>query len=178
MKWIFIFLMIAANIACRTNRKFQTLNIKDSDFSSGTSSIREPEGMTAHFEASKGSLPWPAEGVIGMHFGKQKYGALDKITINNPGITIETKAREPVQAVFDGKVVSVPTIGPVEAVIIKHGNYFTTYSNLESVKVVKGQWIKRGQLLGRVAEIEGKANLEFIISNNANLNLNPEKWLR
>jgi murein hydrolase activator len=138
--------------------------------------IRE---LSDNFEKNKGSLPWPAAGTLSMHFGRQKYEGLDKIMIDNPGITLETKIGESVKAVFDGVVVTVTNIGPAQAVIMRHGKYFTTYSNLEGVSVSKGQQVKRGQALGKVTEgADGKGSLEFILSNDANVNLDPEKWLR
>ncbi len=83
------------------------------------------------------------------------------------------------KVIFDGEVSLITYIGDVQAVIVRHGKYFTTYSNLSSVSVTKGQQVKTGQMLGRVAEKEdGLGELEFLISNDANRNFDPEKWLR
>ena len=74
---------------------------------------------------------------------------------------------------------SVFSVGDVQGVILKHGKYFTTYSNLGSVSVSKGQQVKMGTVLGRVAEKdEGRGELEFLITDDKNRNLDPEKWLR
>jgi septal ring factor EnvC (AmiA/AmiB activator) len=63
-------------------------------------------------------------------------------------------------------------------VIIQHGRYFTTYSNLNGVTVQKGQQIKTGQTLGRVAaNFDGVGAIDFYISNESS-NYDPEKWLR
>jgi murein hydrolase activator len=137
----------------------------------------EAKKMSDNFELNRGSLPWPASGVVAMKFGPQKYEDLNVI-INNPGITVETNIGESVKAVFDGEVLAVTNIGPVQAIIIKHGKYFTTYSNLESVSVSKGQQLKRGQIIGKVTDTGGKGSLEFIISNDMDKNFDPEKWLR
>jgi murein hydrolase activator len=137
----------------------------------------EAREMSDNFEKNKGSLPWPSSGTVSMGFGPHQYEGL-KVIVNNPGITVETNIGETVKAVFDGEIASVTNIGPVQAVIIRHGKYFTTYSNLESVTVSKGQQVKRGQVIGKVTEIDGKGSLEFIISNDADKNFDPEKWLR
>ena len=67
----------------------------------------------------------------------------------------------------------------MQAVIVRHGKYFTSYSNLSSVSVTKGQQVKTGQVLGKVAEKEDNlGELELGISNDINRNFDPEKWLR
>lgn len=135
--------------------------------------------LSDDFEKNRGSLPWPIEsGRVSMHYGPQSIEGT-KVTYDNKGITIETDAGKSVKAVFDGEVVSVMSIGSVDAVVIQHGKYFTTYSNLESVGVSKGQQVKRGQSIGKVAEKgEGDGDLEFLISNDRYQYLNPESWLR
>jgi septal ring factor EnvC (AmiA/AmiB activator) len=124
-------------------------------------------------------LPWPVEsGNISMHFGRQSVeGTL--VYYDNPGITIETTAGKNVKAIFDGEVSSVFSIGASMAIILKHGKYFTTYSNVESPSVSRGQTVKRGQVIGKVAEKEdGDGDLDLIISNEKSVNFNPETWLR
>lgn len=135
--------------------------------------------LSDDFEKNRGSLPWPIEsGRVSMHYGPQ---AIEGTTVryDNKGITIETDAGKSVKAVFDGEVTGVISIGSVDAVVIKHGKYFSTYSNLESVSVSKGQQVKRGQVIGKVAEKDaGDGDLEFLISNDKDQYLNPESWLR
>ena len=139
----------------------------------------ESRALSVDFEKNRGSLPWPIEsGKVSMHFGTQKVEGLDLVKYDNPGITIETQAGKAVKAVFDGEVTLIMNIGDVQGVILKHGKYFTTYSNLSSASVSKGQEIKRGQVIGHVADKgDGDGELEFLISNEKN-NVNPELWLR
>jgi murein DD-endopeptidase MepM/ murein hydrolase activator NlpD len=66
-------------------------------------------------------------------------------------------------------------VGDVNAVMVRHGKYFTTYSNLESVTVTKGEKIRTGQLIGKVSEI---GQLEFVLSDEKDHKFDPEKWLR
>lgn len=137
----------------------------------------EAKALSDNFEKNRGNLPWPVTGNVSMHFGPQKY--FEGVTYDNPGITIESEAGNSVKAVFDGEVTAIFSIGPVQGVVLKHGKYFTSYSNLSSVGVSKGQLVKRGQIIGKVAEKdEGKGDIEFLISNDANRNFDPEKWLR
>jgi murein hydrolase activator len=136
--------------------------------------------LSDNFEKNRGSLPWPIEsGRVSMHFGPQVIEGIKGITYNNNGLTFETEAGKAVRVVFDGEVSVITNIGSVEAVIVRHGKYFTTYSNLSSVNVTKGQQVRTGQVIGRVAEKDDNiGELEFLISNDANRYFDPEKWLR
>jgi septal ring factor EnvC (AmiA/AmiB activator) len=129
--------------------------------------------MSDNFEKNRGRLPWPVDaGNVSMHFGLQSYVNLK---YNNQGITIEAQQGTFVKAIFEGEVQSVFNVGDVNAVMIRHGKYFTTYSNLESVSIAKGQKIRTGQILGRVSEI---GQLEFVLSDEKDHKFDPEKWLR
>lgn len=140
----------------------------------------ESKALSADFEKNKRVLPWPIEsGRISMHFGRQKVEGLGTVVYDNQGITIETDAGKPVKVVFDGEVSYIFNVGDVQAITIKHGKYFTTYSNLSSASVSKGQNVKRGQTIGRVADKgDGQGELEFIISDEKGQPINPELWLR
>jgi septal ring factor EnvC (AmiA/AmiB activator) len=129
--------------------------------------------LSDNFEKSRGHLPWPvASGSIAMRFGPHEY--LKDIYHNNQGITIETAPGTSVKAVFKGEVQSVFNVGDVSAVMIRHGKYFTTYSNLESVSVTKGQQVNTGQVLGKLADI---GQLDFVLSDEKDNLFDPEKWL-
>lgn len=134
--------------------------------------------LNANFEINRGSLPWPVDkGYTIMRFGTQKMEDVG-IVIDNPGITIGSDIGSTVKSLFDGEVSSVTNIDNMQVVIIKHGRYFTTYSNLNGVSVARGQNVRTGQSLGRVgANDEGVGSIDLIISNEKS-NLNPEGWLR
>jgi murein hydrolase activator len=129
--------------------------------------------LTGSFEKYKGRLPWPVSGTISMQYGPHEY--IKGIVHNNAGVTIDVTAGAAVKAVFEGEVQSVMNIGDVQAVMIRHGKYFTTYSNLSTVSVTKGERVSTGQIIGRVGEI---AQLEFVLSDDRNRNLDPERWLK
>ncbi len=130
--------------------------------------------LSGNFEKDKGHLPWPvASGTIAMRFGPHEY--MKNIFHDNQGITIECAEGSSVMAVFDGTVSIIFNVGDVMAVMIRHGKYFTTYSNLSAVSVSKGQAVKTGQQLGKVADI---GQLEFVLSDEKDHLYDPEKWLR
>lgn len=137
--------------------------------------------MNAGFENNRARLPWPVDqGYVCIHYGPYTIGET-KLKGDNPGITICTpQPGTNVKAVFDGEVVSVFNIGESKSVMIRHGKYFTVYSNLSSVNVAKGANVNTSQLIGKVAadEEDGEGGkLEFLLMIE-NKKVNPESWLR
>jgi septal ring factor EnvC (AmiA/AmiB activator) len=110
----------------------------------------DERALAATFEKNKGNLPWPVDnGRVSIPYGPSK---IEKLDFDNPGITIETpNVGAPVKAVFDGEVSAVSNTADVMTVMVRHGKYFSVYSNLANVSVSKGQSIKRGQVLGTTA---------------------------
>lgn len=129
------------------------------------------------FEANRGSLPWPVDkGVILMHYGSNVLESGSHI--NTESVTISSDIGAPVKAVFNGVVSVVTVVEDMQVVIIQHGKYFTTYSNLSGVTVRSGQEISTGQVLGKVAaNFDGIGAIDFFMSNEK-ANFNPESWLR
>jgi murein DD-endopeptidase MepM/ murein hydrolase activator NlpD len=67
----------------------------------------------------------------------------------------------------------------MQVVIIQHGRYFSTYSNLSGVSVSRGQQVKTGQVIGRVAvNLDGVGSVDLYISNENSNFYDPESWLR
>ncbi len=129
------------------------------------------------FERNRGSLPWPLDkGMVLMHYGNNTLPSGTVMDVTS--VTISSDIGSSVKAVFDGTVSAVQQVEDMMVVIVQHGRYFTTYSNLSGVTVKKGQDIKTGQNLGRVAaNFDGVGAIDFYISNESN-NYDPEKWLR
>ncbi len=129
--------------------------------------------LSGNFEINKGKLPWPVSGTVSMAFGPHEY--IKGIFHNNQGVTIDASAGSAVKAVFEGEIQAVFNVGDVQAVMIRHGKYFTTYSNLSTVSVSKGEQVKTGQIIGRVADI---GQLDFVLSDEKDHLFDPERWLR
>jgi murein hydrolase activator len=139
-----------------------------------------PEGfrISGSFESNKGRLPWPIEkGNVKIHFGTYSIEGT-KLRGNNPGITLATEPGAVVRAVFEGEVSRIFDIDGNWSVLIRHGKYFTVYSNLASVSVAKDQKVSSGALLGRAAaNDDGNGEIEFLLMQE-NRNLDPESWIR
>ena len=99
--------------------------------------------------------------------------------VENNGVDIKTVAGSEARAVFGGTVVSVfflPTIQ--NCVIVKHGEYFTVYSNIETVTVKPNQTISVKQSLGTLHTDKNedltKVHLEIWRGKDK---MDPETWL-
>jgi septal ring factor EnvC (AmiA/AmiB activator) len=136
--------------------------------------------LGADFSNNKGKLPWPVDkSVVLIPFGRYKVEGFDNIVDDNPGLTIGTQAGSPVKAVFSGEVIGIHNYGEAAAVIIRHGKYITSYSNLSAVNVSKGAIVNTGFVIGRAGEADdgsgGQINFMLMIENK---NVNPALWLR
>lgn len=134
--------------------------------------------LGADFSEARGRLPWPVDkGYVKVPFGTYSIEGT-KLRGDNPGLTIGTEKGSAVKAVFDGVVSAVHNYGDGAAIVIRHGKYFTSYSNLSSVSVAKGASVSRGQTIGRAGEADDNAGgqVDFMLLIEAN-NVNPAPWL-
>lgn len=132
------------------------------------------------FSGNKGRLIWPVEsGRITRRFGKSAHPTLPGITVTSSGVDIETTPNATVRAVFEGEVTSIQEMqGRTITIFIRHGDYFTVYTNLKSIKVKLGDKIAFKQEIGEVSlnAFTGKTVLKFSVRKNAS-KLNPSSWL-
>ena len=141
----------------------------------------EEKLLSDAFGNCKGKLPMPvAEGVISAPFGKRQHPVMKKVTVTNNGIDILVAANSDALAVYDGTVVSVSKItGVNNAVIVRHGAYFTVYSNLDVVYVKRGDKVKAKQSIGHIHTntAEQKTELHFELWVGKTF-VDPEPWIK
>ncbi|WP_026897776.1 murein hydrolase activator EnvC family protein [Daejeonella oryzae] len=145
--------------------------------SSVLASTPEAAKLSSDFLGNRGRLPWPvASGIITEGFGIHKYGA--NVTTENNGVDIKTAEGASVRAVFSGEIAAVQNFAGSYAVLIRHGEYFTVYSNLKSVSVSRGQKVSIKQAIGTVITDpnDGTTEVHFEIRKGANP-MNPSSWL-
>lgn len=134
--------------------------------------------LNESFKKNRGLLPWPVDkGITILHYGRNQLqsGTIMDVT----GITVATDIGSNVKAIFDGVVTSVVFIEDMEVVIIQHGEYFSTYSNLGSVSVKTGQNVKANQVIGKAAaNLDGIGAIDLYINDAKGNNIDPEKWLK
>jgi|AntRauTorcE11898_2_1112593.scaffolds.fasta_scaffold00139_7 septal ring factor EnvC (AmiA/AmiB activator) len=136
--------------------------------------------LSDNFAANRGKLPWPAaQGIVSSTFGEHPHAVLKYIKTNNNGIDIITPAGEKARAVFDGKVTNIINIpNAKKAVIIRHGEYLSVYSNLSQIEIRVGQEISTNSPVGTIYTDQetNKTELHFEIWKGKNLQ-NPSYWL-
>jgi septal ring factor EnvC (AmiA/AmiB activator) len=137
----------------------------------------ESAKLSSDFLENRGSLPWPVtNGSL-----KQGFGIYyDETGIKNEssGWGIKTNPGASVRAVFQGEVSSIVNVSGTWLVVIKHGEYFTAYSNLKSYSVRAGQKVTTKQIIGTVAtdSSTGEAVVEFDLYKGKTP-VNPKIWL-
>lgn len=139
----------------------------------------EEKTLSNSFYANKGKLPWPLErGVISETYGVHSHPVLKRVQTKNNGVDMATSKNSDARCVFDGKVASVTKISNTNiAVIVKHGDYFTVYSNLDQVFVQKGDNVKTLQVLGRVhTNLKSETELHFEVRKGS-VPQNPAYWI-
>ncbi|MEO6979546.1 MAG: peptidoglycan DD-metalloendopeptidase family protein [Mucilaginibacter sp.] len=137
----------------------------------------ESAKLSSDFLENRGSLPWPVtNGGL-----KQGFGIYyDETNIKNEslGWDIKTAKGASVRTVFQGEVSSVKDVSGTYLVVIKHGEYFTAYSNLRSITVRAGQKVTTKQTIGTVATdpSTGEAIVGFQLWKGMTP-VNPKIWL-
>ncbi|MBS1603465.1 MAG: peptidoglycan DD-metalloendopeptidase family protein [Bacteroidetes bacterium] len=132
-----------------------------------------PAGLSDDFRRQKGHLAWPLEGTVAMSFGPHEY--IKGVIHDNQGATIDCAEGAVARAVYAGEVTAVMNIGDVWCVILRHGRYYTAYSNLAKTMVVQGDQVQAGDSLGRVGDVD---QLEFMLSDEEGRFYDPEVWLK
>lgn len=166
----------ANRLARAKNKDNKTVVKKSNNF------ILSPEAkaLAARFEQNKGKLPWPVkEGIVVRRFGKQPHPTFPGIIINGTGLHIVTSKGSNAEAIFNGDVLNVLVgSGGTKNVLIRHGNYITSYNNLENSYVKKGDKIEVGQKIGRIFtdKVSNKTKLIFVLFKNTT-RLNPASWM-
>ncbi|MHB0755901.1 murein hydrolase activator EnvC family protein [Polaribacter sp. M15] len=144
--------------------------------------ILSPEAkvLAAKFEQNKGKLPWPIyEGVMIRKFGVQPHPIFPGITINSTGVHFAVPTGSEAKAIFDGEVLNIlVSSSGTKNVLIRHGNYISSYNNLQNSYVKKGDKITTGQNIGKIFtdKVSKKTKLVFVLFKN-NTRLNPSSWI-
>ena len=134
--------------------------------------------VSIKFEENRNRLPWPVDKAeIVLHYGDNVIPGT-KIHVFNDGVTFETAIGAPVKAIFEGVVTSVQPIMGVVFLTVRHGKYFTTYSNLSGTNVRPGNKVSMGQVIGSAAiNDDGIGEVTLLVNSEQRIE-NPEGWIR
>lgn len=136
--------------------------------------------LSQDFVSNKGKLPWPvAKGNIVSYFGKREHATIKGVYVENNGIDIKSAEGSSARALFDGVVVSVFSMPTTQTcIIVKHGDFFTVYSNIEEATVKANDKITTKQSLGKLykdpEDNSTKVHLEIWHGKEK---LNPSTWI-
>jgi murein hydrolase activator len=142
---------------------------------------KQEKALSGDFSNNKGRFPWPVQhGLITDRFGEHPHAILKYVMVRNSGIDITTQTNVKARAIFKGEVTKVIAIpGGNLAVIIRHGNYLTVYSNLSEVFVKAGQKVESKEEIGKIftdKDDDNKTVLKFQLWHEST-KLDPEEWI-
>lgn len=136
--------------------------------------------LNGRFDQNKGKMLMPVNGgVIIERFGKHQHPTQKHITVVNKGVNIAAPKGAEVFAVFEGEVARVMFIsGLGNCVMLRHGDYFTIYSNLATVAVKAGDKVGTHNKLGTLSSGDNPEDyqLHFEVWYHT-INQDPEIWL-
>lgn len=163
-----------------TSRKNNT-PVANNDNQGETEFVLTPDEirLSNTFEGNKGRLPWPvSKGIITSRYGSHPHPVLAGIKVKNNGIDIAVPSGEQARAVFEGKVSGVISLpNGNKAVIIRHGEYLTVYSNIKSISVKTGDQIQARQNIGSVGKNDNNQYLIHFEVWHEKQHQNPEYWI-
>ena len=138
----------------------------------------EEKQLSKDFIYNMGKLPWPvSKGFIISKFGKHEHESVKNVFTNNNGVDIKTEENSAVRAVFNGTVVNSFFLPSTQnSVIVKHGEYYSVYSNLKTVEVLPGQKLDTKQIIG-VAYTDNDLTKVHLEIWKGMEKTNPELWL-
>ena len=137
----------------------------------------EDRRLSGTFESNKGRFPMPITGsykIVNTQ-GQHRVEGLKGTTVQDmKGIELKGQPGAQARCIFDGEVSGVAGYGGAMIVIVRHGTYFSVYSDLSSVNVSRGQKVSTRQVIGSVSR---EGTMKFQLRRLSGALLNPLTWL-
>ncbi len=152
------------------NKEIETMIVAQGSNVSVTPSANFNPNLT---KSAKGTLLWPIENaVVTGRYGKHPHPSLKHVEVLNNGIDLDGGQNKDVRLVYDGEVVGRKKLGDKGImIIVKHGDYYSVYSQIVIANVRAGDKISQGTIIGSVQD-----ELHFEIWQGKE-KLNPIHWL-
>ncbi len=162
-----------------TNVKIEiSKNLLNNENELKTKSIKFGKVTGKDFKKYKKQHLWPLKKFVIIHkFGNYSHPVLNDIVLKNDGIELGAAPNSNVYSIYKGLVVNIISIaGLGHSIIIKHGEYYSVYSQVGKIYIEKGENVSRGQ---RIAQLKGEKKLEKLIFQiwKGKEKLDPQKWL-
>lgn len=133
--------------------------------------------LSGNFESNRGRFPMPITGsykIVNTQ-GQHRVEGLKGTTVQElKGIELKGQPGAQARCIFDGEVSRVAVYGGSTIVIVRHGTYFSVYSDLSSANVSPGQKISTRQVIGTVSR---EGTMKFQLRKLTGALLNPLSWL-
>jgi len=128
---------------------------------------------------SKGTLPWPVDGAVISHFGRQKHPTFNTF-VQRRGIEIRAVEGSAIHAVMPGTVVYADWLkGYGLVIILDHANgFFSLYAHASKILATVGSQVVTGQSIGETGDtgVTGENTLYFELREGADP-VDPLQWL-
>lgn len=131
-----------------------------------------------NFAANRGKMSFPVpSGQVTERFGKHPHPVFPNIIVENNGIKVAVPNGTKARCIFPGVVTNIMVTGGAKTVLVKHGEYFSIYGNLDATNVVKNQQVAAGTIIGSVGtDFDGNFALDFQIWNSSTP-VDPLGWV-
>ncbi|MEM7572986.1 MAG: peptidoglycan DD-metalloendopeptidase family protein [Bacteroidota bacterium] len=125
--------------------------------------------------SQRGRLLWPVDGEIVRGFGQQPHPDVPSVMVMNGGVDIESIPGARVQAVFAGEVISSRSVpGYRQVLMVRHGDYYTVYSNLDRTSARVGDEVEIGTTIGFMGQDDRPLHFEIWEGRERQ---DPARWL-
>lgn len=138
---------------------------------------READRLKKLFQEKRKKFPWPVNGTVISHFGKQQHPDLNIMVVNS-GIKIKTEPNAAVKSIESGTVIYAADFRSYgQTVIIDHGGEtYSVYGLMGNILVKEDEKVSAGKTLGTTTAEEGsQLYFEFRDQGHAE---NPLLWLQ
>ncbi len=128
----------------------------------------------------RGLLDPPVPGPVSSDFGAMVHPRF-RTKVPHPGLDIDAEAGRPFHSVFDGTVLFASWLrGYGLTAIVDHGGeVLSIYSHASVLLVEQGEWVARGQELGRVGDTGSlRGPYLYFEMREAGRPVDPQDWLR
>jgi hypothetical protein len=134
------------------------------------------------FEKLKGKLTWPVDNIKEIITYQQRLENRRNCyhcCAPTPSLTIKSDSPTTVKASAEGQVRAAFDVEGVWSVMIKSGNYFMVYTNLNKVLVKKGDTVQQNQPIGQIniPNDENLFELELMLMK-LRKNFDPYEWFK
>lgn len=132
------------------------------------------------FRARRGQLPYPADGLVEVGFGKVVNPRFNTVTVQK-GLDLRAPAGAEVRSVGVGSVVYSGWLkGYGNLVIVDHGDgYHSLYAHLANSQVEVGNEVEEGEAIGQVGDTGSlKGSYLYFEIRRAGQAVDPLPWLR